>query len=56
MIAEQWGEPRLRAFYQAVGKHRTEDGAVAAAARTVLGVSERELVGRWSGYVKEQLV
>ncbi|ASY35360.1 hypothetical protein [Streptomyces sp. CLI2509] len=55
MIAEQWGEPKLRDFYRAVGEHEGRDGAVAAAARKVLGVDEAELVGRWRGYVREQL-
>ncbi|MET8553339.1 hypothetical protein ABZV64_00010 [Streptomyces sp. NPDC004959] len=55
MIAERWGEPKLRDFYRVVGEHEGREGAVAAAARRVLGVSEGELVGRWRGYVREQL-
>ncbi|EFG65380.1 conserved hypothetical protein [Streptomyces sp. SPB074] len=55
MIAEQWGEPKLRAFYRAVGEHEGGGSAVAAAATKVLGVNEAELTGRWRGYVREQL-
>lgn len=55
MIADQWGEDKLVAFYRAVGAAPDRDGAVRAALRTVLRVSEQEFTRRWRVYLKEQL-
>ncbi|MYT70606.1 MULTISPECIES: hypothetical protein [unclassified Streptomyces] len=55
MIADDWGEEKLNAFYKAVGGHRQRAGAVDAAAQSVLGVDERELVARWRSYVRDEL-
>lgn len=55
MIAEQWGESRLRSFYQAVGGHEGRAGAVEAALRDVLGVDTAQFTARWRTYVREQV-
>ncbi|KNB53075.1 lipoprotein [Streptomyces caatingaensis] len=46
MVAERWGEAKLRAFYRAVGKSGVERGL-----GDVLGVGLGDFVGRWRGYV-----
>ncbi|MFI9234767.1 hypothetical protein [Streptomyces sp. NPDC053079] len=51
MIAEQWGEEKLVAFYRAVGGHRSREGALEAALREVLGVGQDDFTGRWRSYV-----
>ncbi|MEU4211414.1 hypothetical protein AB0F13_15690 [Streptomyces sp. NPDC026206] len=51
MIAEQWGEEKLVAFYRAVGGHRRREGALEAALREVLGLGQDEFTERWRSYV-----
>lgn len=55
MIAEQWGEDRLRAFYEAVGAHEDRDGAVEAALEDILGTDLDGFTRQWRTYVEEQL-
>ncbi|QFR97611.1 hypothetical protein GBW32_08870 [Streptomyces tsukubensis] len=55
MIAEQWGEAKLRDFYAAVGAHEERTGAVEAALRDVLGTGTEEFTAQWRDYVREQL-
>ncbi len=55
MIADHWGEARLKAFYEAVGAHQSRTGAVGDALQDVLGVSRTEFTARWRTYLKEQL-
>ncbi len=55
MIAEEWGEEKLRAFYEAVGRHRQRAGAVEGALRDVLGTTGEDFTGRWRAYVREEL-
>ncbi|MFF9812703.1 hypothetical protein [Streptomyces sp. NPDC014006] len=55
MIAERWGEARLRAFYRAVGEHRVRAGAVEDAMRTTLGVTLPDFTAQWRDYLRVQL-
>ncbi|MFJ4683282.1 hypothetical protein [Streptomyces sp. NPDC088789] len=55
LIAEQWGEERLGAFYRAVGAHGQRDGAVESALEKVLGTSEEAFTRAWREYLGEQL-
>ncbi|MEW2132848.1 hypothetical protein [Streptomyces sp. NPDC005435] len=55
MIAGHWGEPRLRAFYRAVGAHGRRAGAVEAALKGVLGTTPAEFTARWRDYTRDQL-
>ncbi len=55
MIADQWGEERLDAFYRAVGAHDGRAGAVEDALRDVLGTTLDEFTARWREYLREQL-
>lgn len=55
MIADQWGEDRLDAFYRAVGAHDGRAGAVEDALRDVLGTTQDEFTARWREYLREQL-
>ncbi|MEV5609440.1 hypothetical protein [Streptomyces sp. NPDC052225] len=55
MIADQWGEDKLKAFYTSVGGHKRRAGAVEGALQNVLGVDEREFVARWRVYVRAEL-
>ncbi|MFJ2760145.1 hypothetical protein [Streptomyces prasinus] len=55
LVAEQWGEERLGAFYRAVGAHGQRDGAVEDAMRRVLGTTPEDFTMRWQGYLREQL-
>ncbi|WP_376772517.1 hypothetical protein [Streptomyces zagrosensis] len=55
MIADQWGERKLVAFYRAVGKAPDRQGAVREALRRELGISEDEFTERWRSYLKKQL-
>ncbi|MET9519811.1 hypothetical protein [Streptomyces sp. NPDC002994] len=50
LIAQEWGEGRLRAFYRAVG-----EGAVEQAMREVLGTTPEDFTVRWREYVRQQL-
>ncbi|MFE6523712.1 hypothetical protein [Streptomyces sp. NPDC057794] len=55
MIADRWGESRLRAFYRAVGEHGKRDGAVEQAMREVLGTTPEAFTREWRGYLRTQL-
>ncbi|CAM5379238.1 Lipoprotein OS=Streptomyces aurantiogriseus OX=66870 GN=GCM10010251_40740 PE=4 SV=1 [Streptomyces aurantiogriseus] len=55
MIAEQWGEERLEAFYRAVGEHGKRDGAVEGAMRSVLGTTLQDFTAGWRQYLHDQL-
>ncbi|WP_372406967.1 hypothetical protein [Streptomyces luteireticuli] len=50
MVAEQWGEGKLVAFYRAVGKTGVEQGV-----KDVLGVGVGDFTERWRAYVGEVL-
>ncbi|MFU0243189.1 hypothetical protein ACKI1J_46835, partial [Streptomyces scabiei] len=52
MIAEQWGEDRLDAFYRAVGAHDDRTGAVEDALHTVLGTTEQDFTAHWREYLR----
>ncbi|MFD0314438.1 hypothetical protein [Streptomyces flavalbus] len=54
MVAEQWGEDRLRAFYRAVGAHEERAGAVEGALADVLDVTPGEFTERWREYLRVQ--
>jgi hypothetical protein len=55
MIAEQWGEDRLDAFYRAVGAHDDRADAVENALHEVLGTTEEDLTTRWREYLRAGL-
>ncbi|WP_318218232.1 hypothetical protein [Streptomyces sp. SCL15-6] len=55
MIADQWSEDRLDAFYRAVGAHDGRAGAVEDALRDVLGTTQDAFTARWREYLREQL-
>ncbi|MEU6815202.1 hypothetical protein [Streptomyces sp. NPDC046860] len=55
MIAERWGEDRLRAFYRAVGAHGTRAGAVENALAKVLDTTPGEFTARWRAYTRDRL-
>ncbi|MGW0733304.1 hypothetical protein [Streptomyces sp. NPDC002851] len=55
MIAERWGEPKLRAFYEAVGARERRAGAVDAALRDVLGTTPGEFTAQWRAYLRAEL-
>ncbi|MGW1002774.1 hypothetical protein [Streptomyces sp. NPDC002520] len=55
MIADQWDQARLGAFYRFVGSHQKREGAVEAALEKVLGTTQKEFTARWREYVREQL-
>ncbi|MFD8915477.1 hypothetical protein [Streptomyces sp. NPDC059575] len=55
MIADRWGEPRLRAFYRAVGAHGRRAGAVEEALKRVLGTTPAEFTAQWQRYTRDQL-
>ncbi|MFI6872263.1 hypothetical protein ACIBL6_02350 [Streptomyces sp. NPDC050400] len=55
MIADRWGEEKLKAFYRAVGGHRQRAGAVEGALASVLGVEEKDFVARWREYMRSEL-
>ncbi|MEV0324076.1 hypothetical protein ACIBKX_02145 [Streptomyces sp. NPDC050658] len=55
MIADQWGEERLTAFYEAVGEHKKRPGAVEDAMKEVLDTTPEEFTARWRTYLREQL-
>ncbi|MEU3254008.1 hypothetical protein [Streptomyces sp. NPDC006997] len=54
LIAERWGEERLRAFYRAVGAHEERAGAVEGALAEVLDVTAGEFTERWREYLRLQ--
>ncbi|MFI8346090.1 hypothetical protein [Streptomyces sp. NPDC085596] len=55
MIADRWGEDRLRAFYRAVGAHRTRAGAVEGALAKVLDTTLGAFTAQWRAYTRDQL-
>ncbi|MEV0242060.1 hypothetical protein AB0I06_19305 [Streptomyces sp. NPDC050674] len=55
LIADRWGEPRLRAFYRAVGAHGKRAGAVEDAMRTVLGTTQEAFTREWRKSLEDQL-
>ncbi|MEU4132878.1 hypothetical protein [Streptomyces wuyuanensis] len=55
LIADRWGEDRLRAFYRAVGASETRDGAVESALDEVLGTSPERFTADWREYLGERL-
>ncbi|WP_030186411.1 hypothetical protein [Streptomyces violaceorubidus] len=55
MIAEQWGEDRLDAFYRAVGAHDERAGAVEAALHEVLGTTPEAFTARWREFLRTRL-
>ncbi|NNN31592.1 hypothetical protein HLK59_14710 [Streptomyces sp. S3(2020)] len=55
MVADRWGEPKLREFYQAVGAHKQRAGAVEGALERVLGTNLEDFTARWRDYLRAQL-
>ncbi|MEW1995640.1 hypothetical protein ACFWFH_26235 [Streptomyces coelicoflavus] len=55
MIAEQWGEDRLNAFYRSVGAHDERAGAVEDALHDVLGTTPEDFTARWRKYLRTRL-
>ncbi|MFE1029151.1 hypothetical protein ACFW5I_32080 [Streptomyces sp. NPDC058818] len=54
MIADQWGEDRLDAFYRAVGGHEKRAGAVEDAMNEVLATTPEEFTARWREYLRAE--
>ncbi|MER5630839.1 hypothetical protein ABT098_10330 [Streptomyces nitrosporeus] len=55
LIAGEWGEAELIAFYRAVGAHPGRDGAVEHALHSVLGTTPEDFTARWREYLRERL-
>ncbi|MGW0789418.1 hypothetical protein ACWD04_14445 [Streptomyces sp. NPDC002911] len=55
LMAEDWGEEELIAFYKAVGSRSQRDGAVEQAMHTVLGTTPQDFTARWREYVRDRL-
>ncbi|WP_093801232.1 hypothetical protein [Streptomyces sp. Wb2n-11] len=55
LIAQEWGEERLTAFYRAVGGHGRREGAVEKAMHEVLDTTPEDFTARWRAYVRERL-
>ncbi|MFI6643851.1 hypothetical protein [Streptomyces sp. NPDC050504] len=55
LIAEEWGEAKLTAFYRAVGAHPRREGAVEKAMNDVLATTPAEFTARWRDYLRERL-
>lgn len=55
LIADEWGEEKLTAFYRAVGGHPGRDGAVEKAMNDVLATTPGEFTARWRDYLRERL-
>ncbi|WP_434588650.1 hypothetical protein [Streptomyces sp. A5-4] len=55
LIAEEWGEERLTAFYRAVGGHAQREGAVEKAMQEELGTTPEDFTVRWREYLRERL-
>ncbi|MFG2921073.1 hypothetical protein ACGFYA_06095 [Streptomyces sp. NPDC048305] len=55
LIARDWGEEELIAFYKAVGSREERDGAVEHAMRTVLGTTPQDFTARWRDYLRDRL-
>lgn len=54
LIAGQWGEEKLFAFYRAVGGHSGRDGAVEQALHEVLGTTPQDFTVRWREYLRSR--
>jgi hypothetical protein len=55
MVADQWGEPKLREFYEAVGAHKERAGAVEDALERVLETDLDDFTARWRDYLRARL-
>ncbi|MGW1022403.1 hypothetical protein ACWD4J_01610 [Streptomyces sp. NPDC002577] len=55
LIARDWGEERLNAFYRAVGAHKQRQDAVEDALRDVLDTTPAGFTARWRDYLRAQL-
>ncbi|MEU5717753.1 hypothetical protein AB0G71_18555 [Streptomyces sp. NPDC020403] len=55
LIARDWGEDGLIAFYRAVGSHTGRDGAVEKALQSVLGTTPEDFTARWREYLRARL-
>ncbi|MFE3603558.1 hypothetical protein [Streptomyces sp. NPDC059142] len=55
LIAAEWGEEMLTAFYRAVGAHQGRAGAVEKAARDVLSTTPERLTELWRDRVRRRL-
>ncbi|MFC9945903.1 hypothetical protein [Streptomyces pratensis] len=55
LIARDWGEEELIAFYKAVGSRSERDGAVEQAMHTVLGTTPQDFTARWREYLRARL-
>lgn len=55
LIAKDWGEEELIAFYKAVGSRSERDGAVEQAMHTVLGTTPQDFTARWREYLRARL-
>ncbi|MFE0273415.1 hypothetical protein ACFWZY_15010 [Streptomyces sp. NPDC058992] len=55
LIADRWGEERLRAFYRTVGAAGGREAAVESAFDKVLGTSPERFTADWREYVGERL-
>ncbi|MFJ8866141.1 hypothetical protein ACIRD6_10370 [Streptomyces sp. NPDC102473] len=55
LIARDWGEEELIAFYEAVGSRSERDGAVEQAMHTVLGTTPQDFTARWREYLRARL-
>ncbi|MCX4968847.1 hypothetical protein OHA98_29620 [Streptomyces sp. NBC_00654] len=55
LIADRWGEEKLIAFYEAVGRHPGRDGSVEHALRTVLDTTPQDFTASWRDYLSARL-
>ncbi|OEJ51228.1 hypothetical protein BGM19_11950 [Streptomyces agglomeratus] len=55
LIAREWGEERLTAFYRAVGGHGRREGAVEKAMHEVLETTPEDFTVRWREYLRSRL-
>lgn len=55
LIAQDWGEEELTAFYEAVGSRAQREGAVEQAMHTVLGTTPEDFTARWREYLRDRL-
>lgn len=55
LIADRWGEDRLGEFYRTVAAHKTREGAVENAMRTVLGTTLDAFTTQWRDYLRSEL-
>ncbi|MFE7750490.1 hypothetical protein [Streptomyces sp. NPDC057428] len=55
LIARDWGEEELTAFYKAVGSRSGRDGAVEHAMQSVLGTTPQDFTVRWREYLRARL-